>query len=467
MEERWLTFPAYCRKTFGRKLYRIPLDIGCTCPVRDGAIDTRGCIFCAGGSGDFAVAYTGQKLSGQDIEPFCSRDAYGSCIAYFQAYTNTYAPAEKLKPLFSAALADDMFAGISVATRPDCMPEEIMAMFKELKEAYPDKFIWVELGLQSMHEKSAVWMRRGYATPVYEDCVQRLHELNIQVITHIIIGLPNESRQDLLETIAYLNRVETDGVKLQLLHILRGTDLAEEYSAGKVRALERAEYIDLVIDCLAHLNENIVIHRLTGDGSPDILEAPLWSRAKRSVLNEIGHEMKVRDLHQGVRTMKYDKAEFIRELDKEQIPYEYTEHPVITTMAELYELHLPREQEVARNLFLRDDKHRNYYLISVCPKHRTDLRNLQEQLSSRRLSFASEKDLQEILGLLPGSVTPAGLLNDAEHKVVCGLDRGFLNGDIGIHPVSNDATVWLSGENLKSLLEKHGVTVVLLDLQEE
>ena len=165
--------------------------------------------------------------------------------------------------------------------------------------------------------------------------------------------------------------------------------------------------------------------------------------------------------------MKYDKAEFIRELDKEQIPYEYTEHPVITTMAELYELHLPREQEVARNLFLRDDKHRNYYLISVCPKHRTDLRNLQEQLSSRRLSFASEKDLQEILGLLPGSVTPAGLLNDAEHKVVCGLDRDFLNGEIGIHPVSNDATVWLSGENLKSLLEKHGVTVVLLDLQEE
>lgn len=179
------------------------------------------------------------------------------------------------------------------------MPEEIMAVFKELKEAYPDKFIWVELGLQSMHEKSAVWMRRGYSTPVYEDCVQRLHELNIQVITHIIIGLPDESRQDLLETIAYLNRIGTDGVKLQLLHILRGTDLAAEYNAGKVRALERVEYIDLVIDCLTHLNENIVIHRLTGDGSPDILEAPLWSRAKRSVLNEIGHEMKVRDLHQG------------------------------------------------------------------------------------------------------------------------------------------------------------------------
>ena len=289
--ERYYSFPAYCRRTFGHKLYKVPLDAGMTCPNRDGTLGRRGCIFCdEGGSGDFALAYHPEDLQ-------------GLCIGYFQAYTNTYAPVGKLAGLFRAALQEPLFAGISIATRPDCMPAEVMDLLRQLKQEYPDKFIWVELGLQSIHERSARWMRRGYDLPVFDACVRQLKELDIPVVVHVILGLPQETETDMLATIAHLNRCGIAGVKLQLLHYLRGTDLGGMYLRGEVQPLSEDDYIRMLGSCVAALDPGIVIHRLTGDGPGDLLLAPLWSRDKKRVLNRLRADLKERKITQGCRCL--------------------------------------------------------------------------------------------------------------------------------------------------------------------
>lgn len=299
MEERYNSFAGWCRRTYGRHLYRVALDAGMTCPNRDGTIDSRGCAFCAGGSGDFAIRYEGQKLRKEDLKYTDQKGKEGDYIAYFQAYSNTYAKAGKLYTLYKSALSDPLFAGISVATRPDCFSAEIYDVLEKLKEEFPQKFIWIELGLQSVHEASAVRMRRGYRTEMFAECVRHLHELDLPVIAHMIIGLPDEDLNSYLETVRFLNKTGISGIKIHLLHFLKGTDFGREYEEGIIRELDMAEYVDAVCECLAVLDPETVIHRLTGDGSGELLLGPQWSKDKKRVLNAIRHEMKVKGYVQG------------------------------------------------------------------------------------------------------------------------------------------------------------------------
>lgn len=277
----------YLQDTFGCKVYKIALNGGFTCPNRDGTIDTRGCIFCsAGGSGDFAgdpsFTITEQIEEGKQLVADKIRD--GKYVAYFQAYTNTYGPVEKLRALFEEAIRHPDIVALSVATRPDCLPESVLDLLSELNQSKP---VWVELGLQTIHEKTAQYIRRGYPLPVYEEAVQNLRERGLEVITHVILGLPGESREDMKETVEYVCSHQATGIKLQLLHVLEGTDLAEDYRAGRFRVMTEDEYVDLLMELLAIIPENIVIHRLTGDGRKKDLIAPLWSGNKKQVLNHI------------------------------------------------------------------------------------------------------------------------------------------------------------------------------------
>ena len=300
----WLGKPyysldAYLKKTFGEKVYKLSLDGGMTCPNRDGTCGDRGCIFCsAGGSGDFAgdrnksipEQIREQKSLLQQKRPV------HKFIAYFQAYTNTYAPVEYLEKIFREAISDEEVVVLSIGTRPDCLGEEVLSLLEELNRIKP---VWLELGLQTMHEKTAQYIRRGYPLSCFEDAVQNLRMRQIEVIVHTILGLPGESEKDILETMQYLNGQDIQGIKLQLLHVLKGTDLAEDYLAGKFRVYEREEYLNLLIDCLEYLDPSIVIHRMTGDGPEKLLIAPLWASRKREVLNLLHHEMKVRNSWQG------------------------------------------------------------------------------------------------------------------------------------------------------------------------
>ena len=283
---------------FGQRLYKISLNGGMTCPNRDGRLDTRGCIFCsAGGSGEFAEA---PDLSiTQQIETGISRLAHkkaNAYIAYFQAYTNTYAPVSRLRKCFMEAISHPQVAVLSIATRPDCLPAEVLDLLEELNHIKP---IWVELGLQTIHEDTARYIRRGYSLPVFDQAVLALHKRNLKVIVHVIIGLPGEDRTALLETICHINNLPADGIKLQLLHILKGTDLCNEFQSGRISVLSKEEYIDLLIAALEILRPDIVIHRLTGDGPADLLVAPLWSLKKRSVLNRLQQKMSLQDTWQG------------------------------------------------------------------------------------------------------------------------------------------------------------------------
>lgn len=291
----YYSLDAYLKNTYGRKLYKIAIDAGFTCPNRDGTLGVNGCIFCsAGGSGDFAVKRSDYPSIAEHLA------ADNPCfIAYFQAYTNTYGPVPFLRALYTEALDKPYVAGISIATRPDCISEEIASMLNQLAEEYPDKFIWIELGLQTMHDKTADFIRRGYPLSVYEQCLTLLQQKHIPVVTHIIIGLPSETKEHVLSTIEYLNHIGTWGVKLQLLHVLQGTELAALYEQNAYCPLSQDDYIDIVIDCLEHLSPDVVVHRLTGDGPKNLLLAPLWSLNKRGVLNTLHHTMKLRGARQG------------------------------------------------------------------------------------------------------------------------------------------------------------------------
>lgn len=279
----------YLKDTFGQKVYKIAIDGGFTCPNRDGTLDTRGCIFCSGhGSGDFAedaaLSITEQIERGKLRLSKKMPEGTGKYIAYFQAYTNTYAPVLRLKDLFTEAMNHPDIVGLSIATRPDCLPDEVVDLLRSYNAQKP---VWVELGLQTIHKKSAEYIRRGYDLPVYDNAVKRLKDAGLTVITHVILGLPGETRQDMLDTVAYVGNSDVDGIKLQLLHVLNGTDLAEEYRAGKFEVLSLEDYTDLICECLAILPETMVIHRMTGDGNKRDLIAPEWSKNKKRVLNTL------------------------------------------------------------------------------------------------------------------------------------------------------------------------------------
>lgn len=288
----------YLKQTFSEKVYKLSLDGGMTCPNRDGTLDTRGCIFCsAGGSGEFA-AERGKSVAAQIEEAKRRITAKSDCrrfIAYFQPFSNTYAPVERLRALFEQAMAPDDIAAMSVATRPDCLGNDTVALLAELNRQKP---VWVELGLQTVHAKTARYIRRGYDLSVYDDAVRRLHAVGVQVITHVILGLPGESREEILQSVRYAGE-RSDGVKLQLLHVLKGTDLQKDYEAGRFSVLSMEAYIDLLCDCMEILPRDTVIHRLTGDGDKRLLVAPLWSADKKRVLNAINRAFLERDIEQG------------------------------------------------------------------------------------------------------------------------------------------------------------------------
>lgn len=277
----------YLRNTFGDKVYKLSLDGGFTCPNRDGTIDTRGCIFCSeGGSGDFAesslLSITEQIEQGKKrVE---NKIKSGKYIAYFQAFTNTYAPVEILRQKFFEAIRHKDIVALSIATRPDCLDDNILSLLDELNKIKP---VFVELGLQTIHEKSAEYIRRGYPLSVYDEAVKKLKSISINIVVHVILGLPNESKTDMLETVSYVCKSGIDGIKLQLLHILKNTDLADEYYRGNVKTLELDEYIDIIKACVEIIPSDIVIHRLTGDGAKKDLIAPLWSADKKNVLNKL------------------------------------------------------------------------------------------------------------------------------------------------------------------------------------
>lgn len=301
---RWLDKPYHSldyemKRQFGCKVYRLALDGGCSCPNRDGKIGYGGCIFCsAGGSGDFAadrrLSVTQQILAQE--EKIREKRPVDSFIAYFQAYTGTYAPAEHLRSIFTEAVSRPEVKVLSVATRPDCLPPDVLDLLARLAEQKP---VWVELGLQTIHEDTARFIRRGYPLEVFEKAVSDLRSIGIDVIVHLILGLPGEDAGRVLQSVRYLNGCDIQGVKLQLLHILSGTDLAEFWRAHPFPVMTQEEYTLLLIDCLEHLRGDIVIHRLTGDGPSDLLIAPDWSRNKRSVLNGIHSAMKTRGAWQG------------------------------------------------------------------------------------------------------------------------------------------------------------------------
>ena len=302
-ERRYFSANEYFKKLFGKKTYKLSFDAGFNCPNRDGKISYGGCIFCSeGGSGDFAVKLTADNLQNID-NSFAEAKARvsekirtNSYIAYFQSYSNTYAPTETLEKLFSAVIARSDVCALSIATRPDCFTDETYKLIKRLCGVKP---IFVELGLQTANEKTAEYINRGYNLPVYDQAVARLKTAGANVITHVIIGLPGENKTDFLNTIKHATGAGTDGLKLQLLHILKNTRLAEVFAREKFRTLDKEEYVDILCDCVNIVPENVVIHRLTGDAPKKLLIEPKWSADKKSVLNLITKTFNERNVIQG------------------------------------------------------------------------------------------------------------------------------------------------------------------------
>ena len=295
----YYSFDYMLRNRFGEKVYKVAHNGRMSCPNRDGTLGTGGCIFCsAGGSGDFAAdpSFSVTQQIEQQIEALSQKRPIRKYIAYFQAFTNTYAPVDYLERIFSEALRHPKICALSIGTRPDCLPPEVLDLLEKLNQIKP---VWVELGLQTIHERTARYIRRGYPLSCFQEAIRQLHKRNLEEIVHTILGLPGESPEDILETMEYLNGQNIQGVKLQLLHVLKGTDLASDYEKGQFRTYTREEYLDILIACLEHLSPDIVIHRITGDRPKDLLIAPLWASRKREVLNLLHHEMKIRDTWQG------------------------------------------------------------------------------------------------------------------------------------------------------------------------
>ncbi len=291
----------YLRSIYGEKVYKVSLDAGMTCPTRDGTIGYGGCTFCSNeGSGDFAAdrklsiteqinyAIDGRRNSNQ------SKVISDKFIAYFQAFTNTYAPIGYLRRIFFEAIGHQNIVGLSIGTRPDCLGEEVLNLLEELNQIKP---IWIELGLQTIHDRTANHFHRGYDLSCFNCAVEHLVKRKLDIIVHMILGLPGETKAMMLESIDYVSRMPINGMKLHLLHILKNTVMAEELNDLHIMTMD--EYIELVIECLEHIPQHIVIHRLTGDGPKDLLLAPLWSKNKRNVLNSIHKKMRELDSWQG------------------------------------------------------------------------------------------------------------------------------------------------------------------------
>ena len=283
MEYRSLN--SYLWERFGTKVYKLALDGGFTCPNRDGTIGTRGCIFCLNGSGDFAVSCGDNIFQAiEDAKSVVAGKGGEKYIAYFQSFTGTYAPVEKLRKLYTEVIRHPDIAALSIATRPDCLGEDILALLAELNRVKP---VWVELGLQTIHPETAAYIRRGYDLPVFDKAVRDLKQAGIEVIVHMILGLPHETEEMIRQTAEYIGRSGADGIKFQLLHVLKGTDLAEDYLSGKFETLTEEEYLRILYGCLQKIPKDMVIHRITGDGAKRDLIAPLWSTDKKRVLNRI------------------------------------------------------------------------------------------------------------------------------------------------------------------------------------
>lgn len=302
-DKRYHSLDYELKTKYGKKMYKLSLNGGMSCPNRDGTKGTQGCIFCSeGGSGDFAsspdqsVAMQLEVARGLLKAKLSGREEPGY-IAYFQAYTNTYAPVSYLENLFMEAVSHPEVQILSIATRPDCLGEDILQLLARLNRIKP---VWIELGLQTIHEATAILIRRGFTLSTFELAIKNLQSLGIPVIVHTILGLPRETKHDMLKTMEYLGKLPIQGVKLQLLHVLSGTELGRLYESGDFTGiLTLDEYIDILISCLEHLPKELVIHRITGDGPKKLLLAPLWSGNKKLVLNSIHREMKGRDTWQG------------------------------------------------------------------------------------------------------------------------------------------------------------------------
>lgn len=286
-------------KKFGCKVYKLALSGGMTCPVRDGKIHSKGCIFCSSdGSGTFCEKNTDDiyaqiEKAKKRVE---SKIKNGKYIAYFQDFTNTYAPVEYLEKIFTKAISHPDIVALSIATRPDCLPAEVLALLEKLNKIKP---VWVELGLQTIHERTAQYIRRGYSLKVFDKAVSDLKKIGVEVIVHIILGLPFETKEMMYETVDYVGKCGIDGVKLQLLHVIEGTDLANEYREGKFECLELEEYIEILENCIKILPQEVTIHRLTGDGAKKDLIAPKWSADKKRVLNAVNTAFKRDNIVQG------------------------------------------------------------------------------------------------------------------------------------------------------------------------
>ena len=273
------------RENYGEKIYKLALDGGFTCPTRDGKLDTRGCIFCSGGSGDFAVPVGDNVKEAIEMAKKIIADKGGrKFIAYFQSFTGTYAPVERLRALYRKTIEHPEIVALSIGTRPDCLSDEVISLLADLNRTKP---VWVELGLQTIHESTAEYIRRGYPLAVFDDALRRLHVAGITVIVHMILGLPGETPEMMVETARYIGQSGAEGIKFQLLHVLAGTDLAEDYRNGLFRVLSLEEYIRVLEQCIEIIPADMVIHRLTGDGAKRNLIARLWSADKKHVLNEI------------------------------------------------------------------------------------------------------------------------------------------------------------------------------------
>ncbi len=303
-KKRYLTFNEHLRNRFREKVFKVSLDAGFTCPNRDGTLGWSGCVYCSErGSGDFAGD---QKLSLHDqfvevSERMKRKWPSAKYIAYFQAYTNTYASLERLRQVYEEALAEENVIGLSVSTRPDCLPEDVLDYLEELNRR---TYLWVELGLQSSHDRTMEWIRRGHDYSQFLKGLEQLRYRGIRVCAHIILGLPGESKAEMLETARAVAGLPIQGIKIHLLHVLRGTPLATIYDKEPFELMTKEDYVSLVVDILEILPPEMVIHRLTGDGPPDDLIGPLWSRKKWEVLNAIDAELELRDTWQGKRAEK-------------------------------------------------------------------------------------------------------------------------------------------------------------------
>ena len=297
--KRYHTWSRHLKDEFGYKVFKVALDAGFDCPNRDGTVAYGGCTFCSvAGSGDFA----GDRVKPIDVQFAEIRDKMhqkwkeGKYIAYFQAYTNTHAPLHVLKEKFEAALAQPGVVGLSIGTRPDCLPEDVVDYLAELNER---TYLWVELGLQTVHEKTAKLVNRAHDYATYKEGVEKLRKHNIRVCTHIINGLPLEDTDMMMETARQVAKLDVQGIKIHLLHLLKGTPMVKQYEKGLLEFLNKEEYINLVVDQLEILPPGMIVHRITGDGPLDLMIGPMWSAAKWDVLNGIDKELERRDSYQG------------------------------------------------------------------------------------------------------------------------------------------------------------------------